>query len=282
MDRCARPRTARDDAGSITVVFAICAVLIFIMCALVVDLGLARDTRRNSQNASDASALAAANAIYAAGIAPNVSAGLSTAKTYARTNFGVASTAWASCTDAAHLAYTPDAPDTCISFDDATHPMKVRVVMPVRNVATGLGALAGVQSIPISSAARAVITGTPGQPCGLCLLGELTHNFQNGDVTVSGADIYLNGSSDVSSKGLVSTTGHIYVENSASGPLSSYQPDPTTNVPPIVDPLASITLPPDMSMLSPSPRATPAPKAPASTQAKDSTTKPAPSALAFM
>ncbi len=76
------------------------------------------------------------------------------------------------------------------------------------------------------------------------------HNFQNGDVTVSNADIYVNGSSNVQSNGLVSTNGQIYVQNTASGPLSSYQPDPRTNVPPISDPLAGVPLPPDMSTLT--------------------------------
>ena len=40
------------------------AVVLFVVAALVVDLGLARDTKRQSQNTADAAALAAGNKLY--------------------------------------------------------------------------------------------------------------------------------------------------------------------------------------------------------------------------
>ena len=55
---------ARDEQGAIAILVAMTSVVLFIIAAMVVDLGLARDTRRQSQNAADASALAAANALY--------------------------------------------------------------------------------------------------------------------------------------------------------------------------------------------------------------------------
>ncbi len=39
--------------------------MLFGMAALVVDLGIARDNRRQAQNTADSAALAAANALYA-------------------------------------------------------------------------------------------------------------------------------------------------------------------------------------------------------------------------
>ena len=86
--------------------------------------------------------------------------------------------------------------------------------------------------------------------CGLCILGDGTHDLQNGDAKVSGGNIHFNGNVDVKSNGLVATDGTITVEGTASGPLSSYDPDPLTQQAPIVDPLAAIPLPPDFSGLS--------------------------------
>ena len=57
-------RAARDEDGLVAVIAALMAVVLLVMAALVVDLGLARDTRRQSQNAADASSLAAANVLY--------------------------------------------------------------------------------------------------------------------------------------------------------------------------------------------------------------------------
>jgi Flp pilus assembly protein TadG len=54
----------RDESGAIAVLVAFSATLLFVLAALVVDLGLARDDHRASQNAADASALAATNVLY--------------------------------------------------------------------------------------------------------------------------------------------------------------------------------------------------------------------------
>jgi hypothetical protein len=87
--------------------------------------------------------------------------------------------------------------------------------------------------------------------CALCILGSGEHDLQNGEATASGGDITFNGSVSVSSNGLVATDGSINVQNSASGSLANYTPDPTTGVNPITDPLAFVALPPDMTGLAP-------------------------------
>ena len=109
-------------------------VVLFGVAALVADLGQARVVRGEAQAASDASALAAGNALYLSGRqTADVTGAIAAAKSYAAKTYHVDAAAWASCTDASALAYA--APDTpCISFDDAVQPTKVRVVVPVRGV----------------------------------------------------------------------------------------------------------------------------------------------------
>ena len=117
-----RPGVRRDEDGAIAILVAIvtCFVL-FGLAALVVDLGLARDTKQASQIASDASALAAATALYpdATGV-PNFTAAVTAAKSYAQKNFGVdPTTGWSGCVDSGAQPYRPDTGNQCISFDQA-------------------------------------------------------------------------------------------------------------------------------------------------------------------
>lgn len=205
--RLPAPRdTRRDERGAVAVMVGVLAIVLFLVAALVVDLGLARDVKRQSQNAADASALAAANVLYPNGprcsdgitAPPCYSDAVSAAKSYAAVNFGVTGTAWNGCSDASHY-YVPPGSSQCISFTDDTlgtsqpsKPTKVRVVVPVRDVKTGLGALAGVTQIPVSTMARATVESGYAGECALCFLGDVTTN--NSDFTVEAASIAVNGS----------------------------------------------------------------------------------------
>jgi Flp pilus assembly protein TadG len=251
-------RAARDERGAVAVVVAVLAVTLFVVAALVVDLGFARDTKRQSQNAADASALAAGNVLYEVNasctVVPCLTNAVTSAKSYAEVNFDIAQTSWDTCVDATPLAYVPPTEaGSCISFDQSAKPTQVRVVVPTRSVDTGLGVLAGVNQIDISTAARAALKAGGALPCGLCVLGSGTlHDLQNGDATVSGGNIHFNGDVNVANNGLVvAGGGTITVEGDATGPLNNYTPDPTEGVPPIQDPLAHIPLPPDMTGLVP-------------------------------
>jgi hypothetical protein len=107
-----------------------------------------------------------------------------------------------------------------------------------------------VDEIDVSTVARAAVDPEPALPCGLCVLGRnVTHNLQNGDVYVDSGNAHFNGSVDVSSQGLVVADGSITVEGTASGGYARYDPDPTTGVAPIADPLGHVNLPPDMTGL---------------------------------
>lgn len=240
----------RDERGAVAIMVAVMAVMLFVVAALVVDLGLARDTKRQSQNAADASALAAGNVLYTTTAtcttAPCFGEAVNAAKSYALVNMGIASAEWDSCVDPQPLAYVPSgSTGNCISFDSATRPTRVRVRVPEQTVETGFGVLAGVQSISVATSARAAIRPGGALACGLCLLGSgMTHNIQNGNATVAGADIAINGNVSVGPQGLISTGGTISVEGSAAGSYARYQPDPVTGQPRIEDPLSDLVLPP--------------------------------------
>jgi Flp pilus assembly protein TadG len=241
----------RDEQGAVAVMVAIVAVVLFVIAALVVDLGLARDTKRQSQNAADAAALAAGNKLYDATGAVQFATAVSEAKSYSLTNFGVDLTEWSSCTDVGALAYVPPTSTPCISFDSATAPTLVRVKVPLETLKPGLGTLSGVRSITVDSAARVALE-PPGLPCIVCVLGSgQTHNLQNGDVFVDGGNVHFNGSVSVGTNGFVVTDGDITVEGTASpNPTTNFTPDAQQGQPAIVDPLAYLTLPPDMSTLT--------------------------------
>ena len=133
----------RDDRGAVVLLVAAMTVVIFGVAALVVDLGQARVVRREAQSASDSSALAAANALYLAGVAtPDIAGAVQAAKKYAADNYGVTEADWASCQDPHPLAHRP-ATTQCISLDDAVKPSTVRVVAPVRSVGLVLSSVFG-------------------------------------------------------------------------------------------------------------------------------------------
>jgi Flp pilus assembly protein TadG len=250
-----RRRGFRDQRGAVAVIVAICSVMLLGMAAFVVDLGHARDSRRIAQKAADASALAAGNELYlnnVSAFSPRITQAVDAAKAYALNNYGVTDAEWASCTDSGKLAYVPASSTPCISFDQQAKPSLVRVRIPVRHVAAPLARVFGLSTIDVAARARAALDPLAKSKCALCILGSMSHDLQNGDATASGGDIAFNGSVTVSNNGLVATDGKITVEqlNGAYGPLGNYTPTPTTGVPKATDPLAFVSLPPDMSSLT--------------------------------
>lgn len=243
-------RHRRDERGAVAVLFAAVAVILFLIAALVVDLGFARDVKRQSQNAADASALAAGNVLYETDSIctdmPCIDKAVAAAKEYAQVNFDVAPDAWNTCSDPDPLAFVPATESgNCISFNDADEPSLVRVVMPTRSVDTGLGVLAGVESIDIGTSARATLEPGDVIRCSLCVLGSVVHHIGNGDITVitvtGGGGIHINGSlagnpnSDVEAP-----SGEITIEGTFGA--SDFDPEPEHG-PRIEDPYADIVFP---------------------------------------
>ncbi len=243
-------RFNRGERGAVAVWVGIMASTLFIVAALVVDLGFARDTKRQSQNAADASALAAGNILYktdaTCATAPCIDNAVAAAKSYAAVNFNVEASDWETCTDPAPLAYVP-AGETgnCISFDQGPKPTKVRVVMPTRSVDTGLGVLAGVESIDIATVARATLEPGVNIECSICVIGTTTHQIGNGDISVltvtGGGGIHINGSlSGQPNSEVEAPSGSITIEGSFGN--SDFNPQPQPG-PRIEDPFADVVFP---------------------------------------
>ena len=237
---------SEDGVVAILVALITCFVL-FGVAALVVDLGLARDTKQASQIASDASALAAATALYPDNTGtPDFVSAVAAAKSYAHTNFGVdVATGWSGCVDPGAQTYQPDASNQCISFDQASSPTKVRVVMPNRSVKAGFGGVYGASTYTISTQARAVIASPVSGSCALCFLGNVDTN--NSDFTVAAASIAVDGNI-TSGPNSMWTAGSILV----SGTVNGLDPDTYTSpnfsphpqqTPPFADPFSSLAMP---------------------------------------
>jgi hypothetical protein len=224
------------------------ATALLVLAGLVADLGHARDVRTQAQNAADAAALAAANALYASG-AVNLPAATQAARDFAADNFDVSAEDWMRCVDPGALAASSGT--SCISYDDAIRPEVVRVVVPARRVDTPLGALVGISHVDVDALAEATVRPGGLAECGLCVIGDGIHNIQNGDIAVNGASAFFNGSLDANPQGSVVATGpdsRISIQGSVS-PRGTFTPPPKTGQRPVPDPLAFLQVPPVMAGL---------------------------------
>ena len=228
----------RDERGAVAVLTALLMVGLMIMAAIVVDLGMARDVRRQSQNASDAASLAGAIKLYpntalcpTGGPKPCFTEAVDAVKSYALQNFQTSEFDWANncqASPAQALANVASSGTNCISFDSGG--TLVRVYMPTRTLPTLFGRFAGSSSIPVGSSAEAQL----GTSCSLCFLGPV--DAGNGDFSVSGGSIAVNGS-------VTAGPGSIWTASSI-GIVGAFDPDanPTpaiVAIPPFGDPLAS-------------------------------------------
>ncbi len=249
----------RTEQGAVAVMVGLLGVVLMMTAAFVVDFGFARDTKGTSQASSDAASLAAANVLYPASGActdttdtspPCYADAVNAAKAYALSNFNVTAAAWSSCVDPAHY-YVPASSTQCVSFTDdtlstakVTTPNRVRVLTPVRAVPAGLGGIVGIKSIDIQTSARALLVPGAARSCGLCVLGSVTNDIGNGDVTVSGGSVFINGSLSTSPQGQMTVSpppNNISLGGTCSGNCS---PAPAQNQPKIPDPYANtVTFP---------------------------------------
>jgi len=236
-------RLSRRDDGAAALITILLTSMVFIgLCSLVVDLGLARDTRRQAQNAADASALAAGNMLYLTGTVSFTNA-ISAAKTYAATNYGVSAADWTACTDAAKLTYHPDT--DCISFDSSSAPASIRINVPVRQVKTPFAQIWGRSSLPVGAIAQMQLVPGGKASCGLCVIGPGSHDLQNGSVTISGASVAINGTVVAGPQGsiTVSGSGSTIALQGTLPSKGTYSPAPLINQPVLVDPLANLSMP---------------------------------------
>ena len=256
----------KSDSGAVAVLTAVLAVVLFGMAAFVVDLGIARDNRRQAQNTADAAALAAANALYAT-TAPRLNqpgdfdGAVDAAKSYAAENYGTTESEWASCTTDQALDFVWSSAGTnCISFDSELYPRQALVVVPIRKQPTMFGGIFGYTGVNISALAQAQLDPGGARICTFCVLGDEEHRIQNGNLTVSGGNMWFNGSVFMGPNGYAGSTegyvtgedgsqildgGNAYVEGTINGTGGSkFQGGAgQTGQPRIVDPLAADELP---------------------------------------
>jgi hypothetical protein len=138
---------ARDERGLVVVWLAIMMVVLLGIAALVLDLGHARETKREVQNAADAAALGAAQDL------PVRSAADAEAKSLAATNLSGIVPQWSGCQDSARLATFSST--SCISFDSSF--TRVRVHVPDSQVDTSFAKILGIDTIGVRAAAEAQI-----------------------------------------------------------------------------------------------------------------------------
>ena len=229
------------ERGAVAVLVAICFTVFVLLVALVVDLGLARDTRRVSQNAADASALAGANSLYPAagcvtGVEPCTADAVAAVKSYAATNFGVSAAEWTSCTTTLPAGYAAQGGTSCIAFNNSgVNPTKVLVRIPTRNVKTNFAGIIGRSDVAVGSGAEAEL-GTEVK-CSLCFLGGV--EAENADFSVYGGSIAVNGDVDAGPNSIWTSGGNYVVGTVAGGVFTPS----TTPISPFGDPMATLALP---------------------------------------
>lgn len=261
----------QDERGAVAVMVAVMLTVMLGICALVVDLGNARQQRRAAQNSADAAALAAGETLEAGNGTINWTAVVDQVKTYARVNDGIPTSAWVGCTDANALSYRPDSTNSnsCISADRSAWPAvgsstvgdtsnRVRVKLPRTAVTTYFGRVLGIDSLTTGASATTKVVMTvqqivtvehiAGGPCALCVLGSgLSLNGQNGDVTITGGNVVVNSTAGTAAS--LNPNGHVTLTTNGGaigGPNapgnfsgSGFSPAPT-QLGAVDDPLAAV------------------------------------------
>ena len=245
----------RTERGAVAIMTALVAMVLFVVAALVVDLGLARDSRRQSQNAADSASLAAANVLYGNTVKPDFGAAVAAAKAYTAQNYGITAADWSACTDSAALRYKP-AGTPCISFQnaasavlDVSKPDTIRVQVPVRKLGSKFAGAAGVAEVSIRAESEASLNTLTLPPCVLCVLGQGNHDLQNGNIHVNGGKVHFNGSVSTSPNSVLITDESITVQGNLTG-SGSVNPLPLGGQPAIPDPLAFMKMPEESPIYS--------------------------------
>lgn len=250
---------AKDDSGAVAVLVGLLSVALFVMAAFVVDLGIARDSRRQAQNTADAAALAAANALY--GRTPSnlnrpgdIPAAVAAAEDYAATNYGTTPAEWAACSTDQALPVANVAGTSCISFDDAVYPRNVLVVVPVRRQPSIFGGLVGYQGVSVGALAQARVAPGTQSACTFCVIQPVSNNVQNGTLQVLGGNTWINGDVRFGPQGSITSTkggatepgvsGNVYVSGEVNAPGNIKAEDTyTPRSPKVLDPLLATQLP---------------------------------------
>jgi hypothetical protein len=211
------------------------------LAALVVDRGLVADTQRQAQSASDASALAGAVVLSGGGTTADADAA---ARAYAQADFGVTAAEWSACSATLQPGFSALSSTSCISYNPTTRA--VRVVLPTRQVASIFGAIYGVTSRTVASAATAGYGTTGISDCVVCVLSEL--NGQAGGLQVSNGNVIGQVLDFNNANGSIEMTNGDVGYGTSYTPSATYTKNGTVVVPQqvtgLADPYAGRPLPP--------------------------------------
>jgi hypothetical protein len=239
----------KSDHGVVMIIGALIMTALLISVAFAVDLGNARQFKRQAQATADAAALAGAGSLDGSDNAALRTAAVEQVKLYAHRNFDVDPISWNGCGDTVPTGWVaPDAGNGnyCILVDDAN--VRVRITeLPRRPVASFFGQLAGVDEIEITASAAAITQTGVTAPCGLCVLGPF--NTQNGDITVSGdAGVAIDGNAEAGPNGGLDVLPPggitLYRDGVVTRRPQNFSPAPTSTSGPLPDPLAGVPVPP--------------------------------------
>ncbi len=255
------PAAAEDGERGVTVlVVSLAIVPLLIVAALVIDIGYAKQQRRQVQAAADAAALAAGQELDGSG--DQIAKAIAAAKTWAAKNLpDLTSSSWVGCRDAQALEKTPDTANDnqCISFDKLDTPTSVRVRIPLQDEPQFFGMLAQSEPLRVDASAlarRSVVPGASVGACGLCawewiqwsgkqnfeIVGggtihtkEITANWDTATSTIAPCPLkaVVNKSSNSKCPGTL-TSPMTAVESPPEDPFAGV-PDPPTNIVPCRD-----------------------------------------------
>lgn len=193
-----RPSRRAADQGALAIIVALFAVSLFMLAALVVEVGSAREARGTAQAAADAAGLAAAAVVYVDDTSPpDLAAAVAEAARFgAANNFPVGATEatyWNGCTATVppgwEVTTTP-----CVAFlrNGSGRVVRVQVVVPGQDTPSFFGAVPGLTR----ALAQARVPGFSGGfelDCQLCVTGNyFSENSALG--TVTSGSVWVNGS----------------------------------------------------------------------------------------
>ncbi len=247
----------RDDSGVVAVIVAIFSVVMFALAALVVDLGLAREIKRDAQTAADAAVLAGAGELYSDAGALQVNQAVAAVKDTAAANFGTAAADWSACSTTLPAGWSPSvgaqtSGTSCIAFytapDDADGlPNQLQVVMPTQAAPALLGGLVGYEGTEIGAVAQGSAVSSQIPSCTFCVRGALEVGDARVTVTGGGSvqagvgvQVTSNGRITVQNGGTITFTGNA---NPGSGPQYAPTPPQTNSGKPVKDPFETRAMP---------------------------------------
>jgi Flp pilus assembly protein TadG len=175
------------ERGQMIVLFTLVLFVLIATAGLLVDGGMAQETRRQAQAAADTAALAAAQAIGAGASGSTAAASISAANGFPATT--------TNCSGVSVAGVTVNNPPTSGTY--AGNPSYVEIVVQ-RPMKTGFSGLVGQSCWMVSARAVATVSSSGVAPCSFCAINDTNVNhtlvLQSSSTLRVDGDIYVNSS----------------------------------------------------------------------------------------